>query len=141
MNLTQVIQEVVKEGVVENSSDLIVTLYQTYKRLGLTEKMLKLDPIYRWEYSNWHSDWESNCAFIHKKLNLLDDADYQEVLECYEYILDDFLNSPPFNYMYKLDDKDIVGWGIFKELSEKRDSVKKQRIIADYHYNTQNAKI
>lgn len=134
MNATQVIQEVFKDAMVENSSDLIVTLYQTYKKLGFTEKMLKIDPIYQWEYSNWHSGWESNCAFIHRKLELLDDSDYEEVLDSYEFILNEFLSTTPFNYMYKMDDKDIIGWNIFKELSEKRESVKKQRIIAEYHY-------
>lgn len=141
MSTTQVIQEVFKEAMVENSSDLISTFYQICKKLGLTEKMLKIDPIYQWEYSNWHSGWEANCAYIHRKLDLLDDSDYQEVLESYEFILNEFLTEPPFNYMYKLDDKDIIGWGIYKELSEKRESVKKQRIIAEYHYRNTDVKI
>ena len=136
MNKTEVIKQVLQEAFVDNSSGLIVALYHTYKKLNLDSEMLKVDPIYHWEASNWHSGWESNCAYIHNKLRHLDDSDYQEVLESYDYILNEFLNSPPMNSMYKLDDKDIVGWEIFKELSEKRESVKKQRIIAEYYRNS-----
>lgn len=135
MNKSEVIKEVLKGAFVDNSSGLIVALYQTYKKLSLDDEMLKVDPIYHWEASNWHSGWEANCAYIHNKLQHLDDSDYQEVLESYDFVLNEFLNSPPMNSMYKLDDKDIIGWEIFKELSEKRESVKKQRIIAEYYRN------
>jgi hypothetical protein len=106
----------------------------------MVQEMLQVDPIYLWENGNWHFGWESNCAHIHRKLDDLDDSDYEEVLSSYEFVLQEFLNSPPMNSMYKLDDKDIIGWGIYKELCEKRESVKKQRIIAEYHRNN-NVKI
>jgi hypothetical protein len=140
MNTTEVIKAVIKESMVDNSSGLIVALYKTYQRLGLRDQLLRVDPIFRWEEANWHASWEKNCLFIHEKLSMLDPFDYDEAMHAYNFVLEELLYSPALNALYKLDEKDFIGWQIYKEISEKRKSIESQRLVAKY-YERKHAKI
>ena len=122
-----IIRDVLKEAVIESSSDFIVSVYQIAAKID-NELMLQIDPVYRWEYANWHDDWEPNVSFITRKLYNLDKRDYAEVGQSYDDILKFFLENPEVSKIYKLDEEDHIGWKIYKELAEKRDYCKKMFI-------------
>lgn len=125
----ELIESVFKESNIESSSDFIVTLYKIVEKID-SEIFLKIDPIYRWEYSNWHDLWEANVNFIGKKLDDLDQFDYDEIELSYVTVLDFLLMHDVMNKMYRLDNKDHIGWKIFKEIDEKRVLVRKMSNIA-----------
>jgi hypothetical protein len=125
MNL---LKEVFSKAVVESSSDFIVTLYEVAKRTN-HEMLLKIDPIYRWEFMNWHDGWESNVNFIGQKMKSLDQEDYAEIHRSYTDILEYFLNNSTLDQIFKMDTRDHIGWKIYKELSEKRILCAKMAII------------
>lgn len=126
-----VMKEVLKSTSIASSSDLIVSLYQICVKLD-DERALVIDPIYRWEYNNYHDGWESNVNFIGAKLVDLDELDYIEVETSYSGIIELFLNNEILSKIYRLDENDVLGWKILKELREKRELVKKHAIIARY---------
>ena len=109
----KVIRAVLKESVIESSSDFIVSLYQIGVKTDI-ELMFKVDPIYKWEYANWHDEWESNVSYITRKLHHLDKQDYAEVGKAYDDILEFFLENPIVSKIYKMDDEDHLGWKIYK---------------------------
>ena len=115
----QVTKSVLLESEIESSSDFIVAAYTICSRVD-REMMLKIDPVYRWEYNNWHDLWESNVNFITRKLNKLDTQDYVEVGQAYTDILKYFLENEVISKIYKMDTQDHIGWKIYKELTEKR---------------------
>ena len=104
---------------IESSSDFIVTLYAVAKKSN-TNLMRKIDPIYRWEYTNWHDGWESNVNYIGKKMDDLDQSDYDEIHKSYSDILEFFLTNNTMDQLFTMDEFDHIGWKIYKELSEKR---------------------
>lgn len=112
-------RKVFLESNIETSSDFIVTAFELFKRTD-NGMMLKFDPVYRWEYENWHDSWESNVRFISKKLQKLDPEDYNDLYDCYTDILNYFLEDDVVSKIYRMDEKDHTGWKIFKELNEKR---------------------
>lgn len=118
-------KSVFSEVDIESSSDLIVTLYELSRKID-HELFLLIDPIYRWEYQNWHDMWEANVNFIGKKLPDLDEEDYNEILLSYDQVLAYFLHDNTMNKMFKMDDNDDVGWKIYKELTAKRELCKRE---------------
>lgn len=133
-----VMRAVLENTGVESSSDFVVALYQIFRRTD-PEMTLLIDPIYRWEYMNFHDDWGLNIKFIEDKLDNLDDGDYTEVDESYKFVLTMLLEHPILSSVYKLDEKDPIGWKIYRELQEKRESVRKARIVAAYEWKLKNA--
>lgn len=119
MVIDSVARTVYLEAAIESSSDFIVTAYEMFKRTN-KDMMITIDPVYKWEYANWHDSWESNVNFISKRLQNLDPEDYNDVYDCYTNILKYFVDDDIVSKIYKMDDKDKIGWKIFKELNEKR---------------------
>lgn len=118
-----------REAFVETSSDFIVTAYKLSREIK-TDLWEKIDPIYRWEYSNWHSDYTNNTKFIERKMNNLDVSDYVEIGQAYTDVLDYFLTEYPITSIFKMDGNDVVGWQIYKELTHKRNYSTKMFNIA-----------
>ncbi len=108
-----------KEADIESSSDFIVTLW-AYSKVMDQDLFLQVDPIYRMEYANWHDTWDRNVSFIEKKMQNLDVSDYMEIYQAYTDVMNFFFENLVISNMYKMDDKDHLGWKIFHELSEKR---------------------
>jgi len=120
---------VFKSAEIDTSSDFIVTLWELSKRTddGMFEKV---DPIYGWEYSNWRELWYENVSHIEKKMENLDISDYVEIEKAYTDVLEYFLENVSVTKIFPIDSKDHIGWKIYKELSEKRNSAKKLLAIA-----------
>jgi hypothetical protein len=114
---------VFKSAEIDTSSDFIVTLWELSKRTddGMFERV---DPIYGWEYSNWRELWYENVHHIEKKMQNLDVLDYIEIERAYTDVIEYLLETPALSRIFPIDDKDHVGWKIFKELSEKRNIAK-----------------
>jgi hypothetical protein len=112
------------EALIENSSDFIVTLYSLSE---MTDKILhdKINPIYYWEYKNWHNVWSDNVGFINKKLDNLFISDYDEILMSYTAVMEYFCDDNVVSNIYNMSSIDHIGWKIYKELNEKRQSVKR----------------
>lgn len=127
-----VLKEVIENALIQSSSDLIVALYQTFLRIDC-ENTFNLDPIVRWEFSNYHDEWTLNISYIQKKLENLDEQDYDEIHAAYTFATDFLLTNPVMCSIFKIDDKDVIGWKILKELREKRDLVDKMRCIAKFN--------
>lgn len=122
----------------ESSSDLVVVLYKTYKELDDQESLLKIDPIYRWEYTNLHDDWTYNLRHITRKLEKLDYDDYVEVIDAYTFVLDRLISVRSLAQKFPMHDKDAIGWSIYKELRMKLEEANKQKAIYCYYRETQN---
>lgn len=129
--LNIVLKEVLSATTVASSSDLIVALYQIFVKME-DARALVLDPIYRWEYENYHDSWESNVNFIEKKLHDLDELDYIELEMSYLGVIEFFIGNKFLSKTYCMDETDELGWKIFRELRDKRDLVKKHSIISNY---------
>lgn len=116
------------EALIESSSDFIVVLYDLCE---MTDPKLRLyvDPIYKWEYANWHNNWSDNVNFIYKKMVDLSPFDYDEIYESYTKIIEFFVTDESVSKIFDLSVIDHVGWKIFKELEEKRISAKKLKNI------------
>lgn len=116
------------EALIESSSDFIVVLYDLCE---MTDQKLRLyvDPIYKWEYDNWHNNWSDNVNFVYKKMVDLSPFDYDEIYESYTKIIEFFVTDESVSKIYDLSVTDHMGWKIFKELEEKRISAKKLKNI------------
>jgi hypothetical protein len=136
MTESQLVNEKVEQLGCESSSDLVVLLYKTYKELGDQESLLKIDPIYRWEYTNKHDDWTFNLRHISSKLEKLDYADYVEIESAYTFVLDRLLTVKSLATLYPMHDKDSIGWTIFKELRMKLEETRKHKAIYCYYRET-----
>jgi len=119
LNKTLATKAIFKKADIESSSDFIVAAHHLCKEFDYG-MMLRIDPVYRWEYANWHDSWESNVNFISSKLPDLDPDDYNDVYDSYTDILKYFLEDSTVSTIYKMDENDHIGWKIFKELNEKR---------------------
>ena len=122
--LDKIIHAVYTEALIESSSDFIVVTWEYAKKLN-EELFLKFDPIYRWEYTNWHDNSVNNINFIDNKLKDLDLEDYSEVITAYTNVLDYFLENENMTKLYPLNSVDHIGKKIWKELAEKRELVRK----------------
>ncbi len=109
---------------IESSSDFIVVTWEYAKKLN-NELFLKFDPVYRWEYKNWHDNSNKNINFIDNELQNLDLDDYQEVILAYTNILDYFLEDDNMTKLYPLNTIDHLGKKIWQELAEKRELARK----------------
>lgn len=136
MTETLVIEKNVDQLGCESSSDLVVLLYKAYQELGDQESLLKIDPIYRWEYTNQHNDWTYNLRHISRKLENLDFDDYVEVEEAYKFVLDRLLGVKSLSQKFPMHDKDAIGWSIFKEIRMKLEETRKFKAIYCYYKET-----
>lgn len=118
------VKTVLTEASIESSSDFIVTLYELCKIID-KDMVRKIDPIYHWEYKNWHNDWQKNVNFISNRMVDLSSSDYDEIYGAYTDILTYFLENRVVTKIYDLSTEDDIGWKIFKELSEKRVETKR----------------
>jgi hypothetical protein len=122
--LDKIIHAVYTEALIESSSDFIVVTWEYAKKLN-EELFLKFDPVYIWEYKNWHDNSSNNIKFIDNKLKDLDLDDYSEVITAYTNVLDYFLENENMSKMYPLNSVDDIGKKIWKELVEKRELARK----------------
>lgn len=122
--MDKIIKAVYNEALIESSSDFIVVTWEYAKKLN-NELFLKFDPVYRWEYKNWHDNSNNNINFIDNKLKDLDLDDYSEVITAYTNILDYFLENDDMTKIYPLNSVDNIGKKIWKELAEKRELARK----------------
>jgi hypothetical protein len=116
----------------ESSSDLVVLLYKTYRELGMQENLLKIDPIYRWEYTNPNNDWTYNLRHISSRLVDLDCEDYDEIEEAYKFVIDRLLAVRSLTIKFPMHEKDAIGWTIFKELRMKLEETRKHKAFRCY---------
>lgn len=131
MNLTtkehsEITKSVFNNTTVESSSDLIEVLYEIYKRLH-PELVPELSPIRELEQDNWRVG-HTNENHIKKKLDSLEFCDLIDAEMSYKYVAGVFLENETISKIYKLDDNDVIGWSILRELNSKRDYCK--RLIA-----------
>lgn len=117
------------EAMVETSSDFIIVLYDLCEMTNL-KLLLDIDPIYKWEYDNWHLSWVDNVNFINKKMADLSPSDYDEIYHSYTKILEYFLSDDAVASLYQMGDEDQLGWQIYKELEEKRQSTMRLKNIS-----------
>ena len=136
MTESTVIEKKIEQLGCDSSSDLVVALYKTYKELGDQESLLKIDPIYRWEFTNSHNEWTYNLRHIARKLENLDCTDYDEVEEAYKFVLDRLLTVRSLTQKFPMHDKDAIGWTIFKELRMKLEETRKHKAIQCYYKET-----
>jgi hypothetical protein len=136
MTESQLVKDKVDQLGCESSSDLVVILYKTYKELLDEESLLKVDPIYRWEYTNKHDDWTYNVRHIASKLEKLDFDDYVEIENAYLFVLDRLLTVPSLATKFPMHEKDAIGWTLFKELKMKLEETRKQKAIYCYYKET-----
>lgn len=116
---------------IESSSDFIVVTWEYAKKMN-QELFEKFDPIYFWEYKNWHDNSRDNIKFIDLKLQNLDLNDYIEVVKAYSDVIEYLLENENMIKLYPMKNNDIIGKKIIDELSEKHDLSKKYLNIMKY---------
>lgn len=139
MTESQLVKEKVEALGCDSSSDLVVILHKTYTELQDADSLLKVDPIYRWEYTNLHDDWTYNVRHIARKLENLDLSDYIEIENAYMFVLDRLIVLPSLSAKFPMHEKDAIGWTIFKELKMKLEETRKHKAIYCYYMETKNA--
>lgn len=129
---SQTLNKIIREAIIESSSDLVVALYQAFQKTN-DDRLLTIDPIYRWEYMNPFDSTDKNIEFISKKLINLDDSDYEEVFNSYNSVLKCMFEMGVLNKMFPMDENDPVGWKIFKELQTKLKKIERERALTKYN--------
>lgn len=124
----EITKSVFTQTTVESSSDVIEVLAEIYKRLT-PELVVNLSPIREIEEDNWRVG-VTNEAYIKKKLEKLGYADLVDAEEAYRYVVEEFLENETISKIFKLDDNDLIGWSILRELNTKRDYCKRLLAIA-----------
>lgn len=122
--MDKIIHAVHTEALIESSSDFIVVTWEYAKKIN-EELYLKFDPVYRWEYKNWHDNSSNNIKFIDNKLQNLDAQDYKDVETSYDDILDYFLGNDDMTKLYPMNSVDFLGKKIYDELWGKRELARK----------------
>lgn len=120
IEVAEITKSVLKNSNIKSSSDFIVTLYEICKRLN-TDMMVKIDPIYNMEYGNWAYSSFNNITHASKRFDTLEYADLVDTKDAYTAILEYFLEDPTIGKLYNMEETDVLGWKIYKELSEKRE--------------------
>lgn len=125
----EITKSVLREIVIESSSDLIVALYEIFKRTG-EYPIESIDPIRGMEILNWCLG-DDNVTYSAKFLDSLDYGDLVDANAAYMFVMGIFLEDDTVSKMFKLDDKDIIGWEIYKQLNAKREYTRRLIAILD----------
>ena len=131
-NKTDYIKSMFHRQNIENSSDFVVALWQFHNLSN--EVANPIDEILRWETANpFDNDWGRNVLHIDQHLHGLDLVDYDLINAAYMACIEFLLNDNTLNKVYPMDENDLTGWRVYKELTEKRNAVEKHRAICVYN--------
>ena len=128
-----VTKAVIESAAIHSSSDFVMMTYEIYSKFfpGLAEK---IEPIIMIESGNYHADWVSNSVYSEGYLASAPDEDMYHAMTAYRIVLDYFLNDDIISKKFIMDETDLIGWQIYKELDTKYNFCRKRLV------NVQNAK-
>lgn len=112
-----IIKAVFNSALVESSSDLIDVLYETFLRIH-PENIENLHPIHEFESANWRIG-AANITHTMRQLDKMEYADLVDAKDAYLFIIELIIENETLTNIYKLDDEDVIGKQLMKELGEK----------------------
>lgn len=116
---------------IESSSDFIAVAYRLHQKffVNMSERIW---PIVDIESDNSHEDWVSNSIYSESKLVKKPPVLLYDCMIAYRIVLDYFLSDDIVSKRFNLDEGDVLGWKIFKELDTKYNFCRKRLINLNY---------
>ena len=132
-----VIREVLKNTMIENSSDFIAAAYSL--NYAFCEPVAKrMEPILFMETSISHDgDWAANAVEAQALMSGNTLAEYKQCQDAYRTVLDFLLLDDTVGKVFRMDDTDHIGWRIWRELDAKYKWAKKMIEIKTYREQRQ----
>lgn len=135
----QITRAVVSQANIKTSSDFIMVAYEL-NSLFYPKIADRIEPIIHIEFANFNDDWASNSCYSQDMLRGLDSAGYYSAMHAYRCVLDFFLSDDNVAKTFNMDDQDLTGWKIYRELDTKYSFCNKMHQQALYN-ESNNAKL
>lgn len=135
MNLNeigQITRAVVRQAKITSSSDFVMVAYEL-NSLFYPKIAERIENIIDIEYNNFHDDWASNSCYSQDMLRGLNSTGYYSAMHAYRCVLDFFLNDDNVAKTFNMDDQDLIGWKIYRELDAKYSFCQKMHKRAIYN--------
>lgn len=113
-----IIKTVLKTAEIESSSDFVCAAYQINSKI-CSKFAQRIEPILEIEIDNCHDDWVSNVCFSEGLLAGSSASRYTVMADAYRAALDFLLLHEYVAAVFPMDERDHIGWKIYKELDTK----------------------
>lgn len=131
-DIDTVTKAVLREYEIQSSSDFIAIAYKLHEKF-FPAMSVRIKPIVELESDNVNDDdWVYNTVFSENRLYNLSSQQLYDCMIAYRIVLDYYLNDDIVSKRFNMDENDILGWKIFKELDTKYNYCRKRLITLNY---------